>query len=152
MNHEGTVPVDGHKRPGQRARDDGQMDEARVSVVAEVQRAQVEEVEDEEQLSPVEVRADKEHDEGEVEEVVQNEVASNARRSVHNVGIGGEEMGNVAALENEEDDPVDGGNDGVDGEGTGVQVILVPNAFANRVAIVRRVDGVVDGDNDGQRP
>ena len=128
------------------------MNETRVGVVAEVERAQVEEVDDQDQFGPVEVRANEEHDKGKVEEVVDDEMASNARRSVHDVRIGGEEMANVASLQDKEHNPVDGGDDRVHGKGTGVERVLVPNALADRVAIVRRVNGVVDGDDDGQHP
>lgn len=128
------------------------MNEAGVGVVAEVEGAQVEEVDNQNQLGPVEVRANEEHDEGKVEEVVDDEVASNARRGVHDVRIRGEKMANVASLQDEENDPVDGGDDRVHGKGTGVERVLVPNALTDRVAIVRRVNGVVDGDDDGQHP
>lgn len=55
--------------------------------MAEVERGQVDEVENENDLSPVEVRADKQHDKSEVEEVVEDEVASNAGSSVDNVRV-----------------------------------------------------------------
>lgn len=151
-NHQSTIPVDSHKGPCQRARDDRQVNEARVGVVAEVERAQVKEVEDQKQLSPVEVRTDKEHDEGEVEEVVENKVAANARGGVHDVGVGGEEVANVTALEDEEHDPVDGGDYGVHGESAGVERVLVPDTLADSEAILGRVDGIVDGHDDGQGP
>lgn len=81
------------------------MDEARVSVVAEVQRREVEEVNDQDELGPVEVRANEEHDECEVEEVVGDEMASNTGGGMNMARIGREEVGNVATLKNEEDDP-----------------------------------------------
>lgn len=105
-HHESTVPVDGDKSPGQGRGDDGGVDEARVGVVAEVEARQVDEVEDEDDLGPVEMRADKEHDEGEVEEVVEDEVAADAGGGVDGVGVLGEQVGDVAELEDEEEDPV----------------------------------------------
>lgn len=66
MHHDGAVPVDGHKSPGQRARHGRGMDGAGVLVVAEVQRRQVEEVDDEDQLGPAEVGTHEEHDKGKV--------------------------------------------------------------------------------------
>lgn len=104
-HHDGSIPVDGNKGPGKRGGHDGRVDEARIGVVAEVERAEVDEVDDEDQLSPVEVGADKEHDKGEVEEVVKNEVASNAGGSIDVVRVAGEEVGNVASLQDEENDP-----------------------------------------------
>jgi hypothetical protein len=53
----------------------------------------------------VKVRADKEHDKREMEEVVEDEVASNAGGSVDNVGVAREEVANVTSLENEQDNP-----------------------------------------------
>ena len=58
-HHDGAVPVDGHKGPGQRARHGGHVDQARVGVVAEVERRQVEEVDNQNHLGPDEVRAHK---------------------------------------------------------------------------------------------
>lgn len=73
-HHDGAVPVNGDKRPGERARHGGQVDEARVRVVAEVEGREVGKVEDQQDLGPDKVRAHKEHDEAEVEEVVGDEV------------------------------------------------------------------------------
>lgn len=104
-NHQGTIPVDSHKCPCQRSRDNGHVDEPWVGVVAEVERAEVEEIENQNDFSPVEVGANKEHDKGEMEQVVHDEVAADASRGVDDVGIRGEQMANVASLENEEYDP-----------------------------------------------
>lgn len=104
-HHDGSVPVDGDKGPCERARDDGGVDEARVRVVAKVERDQVDKVDDQHQLGPVKVGADKEHDKGRVEEVVEDKVAADARGGVDNVRRLGEEMTNVAKLEDKEDDP-----------------------------------------------
>lgn len=84
------------------------MDKARVSVVAEVQRGQVEEIQDKDDLGPDEVGANEEHDPCELEKVVEDEVAANAGGCV-DVGVVGREEGpDVADLENEEDEPVFG--------------------------------------------
>lgn len=106
-DHEGAVPVYGDKSPCQRSRHDGGVDEARVGIVSEVQGAEVEEVDNEDQFCPVEVGAHKEHDKSKVEEVVKNEVATDACRRMYNVGVGGKEVADVAALENEEGNPGD---------------------------------------------
>lgn len=74
--------------------------------MAEVERGEVEEIEDQDDFSPVEVRSDKEHDEGKMEEVVEDEVAANARSSIDDVGVAREEMSNIAGLEDEEHNPV----------------------------------------------
>lgn len=104
-HHDGAIPVDGDKGPGERARDDGGVDEAGVSVVAEVERDEVDEVEDEHHLGPVKVRVDKEVDKEGVQQVVDDEVAADARGGVDILGVVGEEVADVAELEEEEDDP-----------------------------------------------
>lgn len=151
-DHDGAIPVDRDKGPGEGTRDDRSVNEAGVGVVAEVERAQVEEVDDENELSPAKVRADEEHDKGEVEEVVGDEVRADAGSSIDMVGVRGEEVSDVAGLEDEEDDPVDVGKYGVDGESCRVEVVLVPDTLADGVAIGGRVDVVVDGDDDGKEP
>ena len=50
------------------------------------------------------------------------------------------------------DSPIDGGDDRVHGKGSWVQRVLIPDALADGVAIVRRVDCVVYGDDNGQGP
>jgi hypothetical protein len=86
-NHQSTIPVNCDKSPSQRPGHHRRMDESGIRVVAEVERGEVDEVENENDLSPVEVRADKQHDKGEVEEVVEDEVASNTGSSVNNVRV-----------------------------------------------------------------
>lgn len=73
--------------------------------MAEIERRKVNEVQDQDDFGPVEVRSDKEHDKGEVEEVVEDEVASNTGGSMNNVRVAREEVANVASLEEEEDNP-----------------------------------------------
>jgi len=60
------IPVKSNECPGKRSRDNGNVDESGVGIVAEVQGGQVEEVQDQNELSPVEVSTDEEHDEGEL--------------------------------------------------------------------------------------
>ena len=150
--HQGAVPVNGNKGPCQGCRDDGGMDEARVRVVAEIEGAQVDKVDDEQELCPDEVGADEEHDKGEMEEVVEDKVATDAGGGVDVVGVLGEEVGDVAELQDEEDNPEDIGDGAVHGEGTWVEVVLVPDAPADGEAIMGLVDGVVDRDDDRKEP
>jgi hypothetical protein len=105
VDHDGTIPVNGNKSPSKRGRDDWSVNEARVGVVAEVERAQVDKVDNKEDLCPEEVGANEEHDEGEVEEVVEDEVATHAGGGVDMIGVLGEEVGDVAELEDKENDP-----------------------------------------------
>ena len=54
-HHDGTIPVDSDESPGKRTRHSRGMNESRVRIVAEVQRRQVEKVDDEDDLSPGEM-------------------------------------------------------------------------------------------------
>jgi hypothetical protein len=82
VEHNSTIPVQSHKGPGKRARDSWDVDEPGMRVVAEVKRRQVEEVDDQDDLSPDEVSADEKHHEGKLQEVVEDEVASNPSGSL----------------------------------------------------------------------
>ena len=83
------------------------MNQSVVCVVAEVRSREVEEVEDKKYLSPPEVGANEEQDESEVEEVVQDEVASHAGRSLNVCIIVGEEVPDITELEEVENGPAE---------------------------------------------
>jgi hypothetical protein len=104
-HHDGAVPVNGDKGPCERARDDGGVNEARVRVVAKVERDEVDEVENEHHLGPVEMRASEEVDKEGVQQIVDDEMAADARGGVDNLGLAGEEVADVAKLKGKEDDP-----------------------------------------------
>ena len=143
-HHQGTIPEDGDIGPCQRCGAHGSVNESRVGVVSSVQRRQIEEVDHENKFSPVEVRADKEHNKGKVEQVVQDKVAANAGCGIDEILVGGEEVADVAALQDEQDNPEDGGDHLVEGEGGGIELVLVPDALADVVPVVRGMEGVVD--------
>jgi len=82
-----------------------------MSGVSEVQTRQVDERNQQNDLSPHKVAADKEHNEGKLEQVEDNEVASNTGSCVDIVAILGEKVTNVSNLKNEQDNP---GNNSVD--------------------------------------
>ena len=65
-HHDGSVRVDGHKGPCQRARHSRQVDEPRIVVVAEVERGEVDKVEDQDYLRPHSVPMDEEQHPDEV--------------------------------------------------------------------------------------
>lgn len=100
-----SVPVQSNECPGQGSGDSWEVDKAGRGRVAEVERRQVEEVDDQDQLSPNEVGSDKEHDESEMEEVVEDEVAANGRCGLDMVGVGREQVPDVASLEHKEHNP-----------------------------------------------
>lgn len=104
-HHDGAVPVNGHKRPCQRACSNRNVNEARDGVVAEIQRAEVEEVENQYDLGDVEVRVHKEHYECKVKQVVEDEVAADTSSCGNDVGTAGEERCDVSKLEDEENNP-----------------------------------------------
>lgn len=83
VERNGTIPVQSHKGPGERARDSSDVNKSRIRVVAEIEEGQIEEVDDQKNLSPSEVSAGKEHDEAKLQEVVEDEVASYAGRSLN---------------------------------------------------------------------
>jgi hypothetical protein len=84
------IPVQSDECPGQRSSDSWDMDKSRVSVVAEIEEGQVEEVDNQDDLSPDEVRTDKQHDEGKLKEIVENKVVSNVGCCSDMVDIAGE--------------------------------------------------------------
>jgi hypothetical protein len=51
-----------------------------------------------------------------------------------------------------EDEPVDGGDDWVESEAGWVAVVLVPDGPAVVFPVVRRLEGIVNGDDDREQP
>lgn len=100
-----TVPVKRDEGPGQWSGDDWEVDKAWGGWVTEVERGQVEEVDDQDDLGPNEVGAHEEHDEGELKEVVEDEVGADRGGGVDVVGVVGEEVPDIADLKSEQDDP-----------------------------------------------
>ena len=71
----------------------------------EVQRRQVEEIDNKDEFSPDEVSTNEQHDEGKLQEIVENEMASNTSSSIDIFGIVGEKVPDVSNLQEEEDNP-----------------------------------------------
>jgi hypothetical protein len=171
-HHDGAIPVNGHKGPRQRARSNRYVDEARSGIVAEVQRAEVGKVEDEDDLSNGKVPVHKEQHKDDVEDVVEDEVAADAGCGVNDIGVAGEERGGISELEDKENNPVflciripshreieagslpvDLGNDMVQGKGGAVVIIQVPDGLMEvDLVVVRHSHGVVYADNDRRQP
>lgn len=137
--------------------------------MAEVERAQIDEVENQNHLGPVEVGAHKEHDKGEVEEVVHDEVAADAGSGMNMGLIAREQVANVAGLEDEENNPEhlsvftrkqaekkkvpeNVGNNTVHGKRSGIEIVLIPDATSDGMAIVGSMRSVIDGDDEGDEP
>ena len=123
----GTVPVHGHKRPGERCRDSGPVDQQSVCVLSKVADRHVGQVYAHEELSPAEVRADKEHDEGKVEEVVEDVVGCRVGGIFHLCRIRRKQMAHVDDLRDKQSQEVKRGNKGIDGESRGMETVLLPD-------------------------
>ena len=109
-------PEQSHVVPRQRRTHDGNVYESRRRGMPKVGAAQVEEVDYDQQQREPEVAAAPQVDKAEEEEVARDKVAPDVRgcRHVHAVLV--VEVVAVAALEDEEDDPVDANDDVVHGE------------------------------------
>jgi len=153
VDHDGTVPVDCHERPGQGSRHRRCMDESGVGVVSEVEGREVDEVENQEQLGPNEVPVYEQHDKAGVEEVVDDEMASHGACGVDDFDIARKEVGDVTDLEDKDSEPVERDDQIVESEAGGIGVVHVPDPPEVGVAsMVRIVKGVVYRDDDGQQP
>lgn len=107
-HHDGAVPVEGHKCPGERARDNGDVDKARVRGVAEGERREIEEVDNEDNLCWEEVGTHKEHHKGKVEEVVEDKMRATGAGGVDLADIASKEVEDVADLRDKQNDAGDG--------------------------------------------
>lgn len=105
MNHDRAVPVDGDKRPSQRPGYGRSVDESRVGIVSEVQGREVEKVDNQDDLGPDEMVADEEQDKGEVEEVIEDEVAAHGTGGIDSLDIARKQMANVSGLQDEDGKP-----------------------------------------------
>lgn len=70
MYHRRTIPKDGHICPRQRSGHDGNVDKAWIGRMAEIQRGQIEEIDNQEDLALPKEATDPQHDETECEEVI----------------------------------------------------------------------------------
>ena len=149
----GAIPVQSHKCPRQRPRYHWDMDESWVCVVAEVEGGKVEEVDNQDDFSPDVVTTDEEHDERELEEVIDYEMASNTGSCIDIVGVGGEEVPDISNLQDEENDPwglgqqesaidcsmdipVNRGNDFILGERSWVRSVYPPDGVTPVLNII----------------
>lgn len=129
---------------------DGNVDESGSSRVLEVLGGEVEEVDDEQHLSKPEVAAAPEVNETEPEQVVEDEVRANIGGSLDVDLILRVQVPAVANLEDEQDNHVDRGDDGVEGKGSVVVRVLAPDGAT--VALGGRIEGVVDAGDNQEEP
>lgn len=69
--------------------------------MTEIQRREIDEVEDDDELRPAEQGPHEQHDERKVEQIVQDKMAADGAGRVEFLDIAREEMRNVATLKNE---------------------------------------------------
>jgi len=107
VDSDSTIPVQGDESPSQWSRNSGDVNQTGMGRVAEVQEGQIEEVEDQDDLSPDKVSSNEEHDECELKEVIEDEVGTNSSSSLDMGGGIGEEVPHVCDLEEEQSEPVE---------------------------------------------
>jgi hypothetical protein len=137
--------------------------------VAEVERGQVEEVGNQDDLAWPEMSTNPAHDETELHEVVEDVVAADIGTAVEIVGVGAPEETDVVELGDEDDNPVDGRDDGVQREWripavlcmsliheaawkAGFTHVLAPDGSVAGVAMLRFGKSVVSPREDKQQP
>lgn len=101
-----THPIQGHKVPRQRPRNSTNMDQAWRSRVAEVRKAEIEEIDDDEQERKPEMTAHPEVHEAEEEEIGRDVVGADVGGGGDVGSVRGVEGEGVNELEDEEDEPV----------------------------------------------
>jgi len=134
----------------QRTGDNGDVDESRGSRVLEVLGGEVEEVDDEKHLGEPEVAAAPEVDEAEPEQVVENEVRANISGSLDVDVVLRVQVPTVANLQDKKDNHVNGSDDGVEGKGSVVVRVLVPDGA--RWCLCGLIESVVDAGDNQEEP
>lgn len=148
-----SVPIQSYKSPCQRPRNRRDVDESRICVVTEVERGEVEEVDDQHNLGPNIMSTHEQHDPGESQEVVNDEVTTNTCSSIDIVSVARKQVPDISDLRNEENDEVDVDNDRVQGEWSEVDFVDSPNGVAVVFDIVMgMMEGVVDTADHNQQP
>jgi len=107
IDRNSTIPVEGNESPCKWTRYNWNVDESRMCVVAEVKGGQVEEVDDQDDLRPDKMPANKEHDEGKLQEVIEYKVASNTSSSLNMLTALREQVPQVSDLKEEDSEPVE---------------------------------------------
>jgi len=127
------------------------MDCSSVGVVAEVKGGKVEEINDKDDFRPEEVTTNEEHDPAELEEIVEDEVASNTGSGLNMIAILGEEVPHVSDLGKEESEPVERSHQSVQGKRSRKSLVLTPDGISPMLLIIVGVgEGIVDTGDDDQ--
>ena len=110
VDHGSSIPEQSNVTPGQRSRDNRDMNEARGLRMSEVKKGLIDEVRGQDQFTLPEETSDPAHDEAEDCQVIEDEVGAHIGSGGDPFNIGGEEVIDVATLQEKEDDPVDAGH------------------------------------------
>jgi len=111
VNHDGTVPEEGKLNPGQWHGDSWEMDPSWSFGMAEIQTDELAPVDDEHEFREPVMGAGPEHDPSELEKVEEDKMRSNGSSLLDEDGIVGEQVPDVADLEDEQSHPVDADED-----------------------------------------
>jgi len=170
IDSNGTIPVQSNECPCKRTAGGWDMDESGIGVVAEIEGRQVEEIDDQDHLSPDEVGANKQHDECKLQQVVENEMTADTSSSLNVVIVIREEVPHVPNLEDEENKPgkklgkfstfygfcipVEGGDQSIESERAPImQTVVAPDGVVLvMLAIIGDAIGVVKADDDCKKP
>jgi len=148
-----TIPVQCNKSPCKWTRYNGNVDESWMCVVAEIKGGQVEEVDNQDDLGPDKMPADEEHDKRKLQEVIEDEVASNPSSRLNMVTVLREEVPQVSDLKEEDSEPVERGNESVQSKACWVSCIMSPDGISPMLLVIHRhAKGVIDTGDDGQEP
>jgi hypothetical protein len=84
----------------------------------------------------------------------EDEMTANVRSALHECLVRGIEVQNVASLHNKHDNPINAGDDGIEGEGRPDVLVLSPYCMASMVvsAIIGSVESVVNRCDHNQKP
>lgn len=121
--------------------------------MAEVKESLIDQVGNQDQFTGPEETSHIAHDEAKDAQVVENEMGAHIGSRGDPFGICRPEMENIDALENEQDNPIDAGDQHVQPERRSKVSILSPDSVLVRtLAGIRRPEGVQDPDNYNQEP
>lgn len=123
------------------------MDETWSNWVTQVDGEEVEEVDDQNYLRDDGVVADPEHHPGELEDVIEDKVASDSCGGLHHLILGAEQVPDVNNLEGPKYDPVDADKDMRDGERCHHMIAFARDSVT-MLSIVGSVQGVVNSCNE----
>jgi len=154
VDHGRPVPEDGNVIPGQRRRDDRQMNEQRSRGVAEIQQGKIEQVDNQEELALPEMASNPQHYETKGEEIVEDEVASNISSTCDERLVCAPQVADIVCLQDQNDYPVDTGYHRVQAERCPSMIVLSPYCVADMLvsAIGRAREGIVGSNDDQQKP